>query len=77
MDSFEDSMENQMSVEEFLNMLMTRVEEDEEQVKSWQDLCSDFDFKTAEEVLEMFDDGGYLRDESVDTELVLLLIDRF
>ena len=53
------------------------MEEDEEQVKSWQDLCSDFDFKTAEEVLEMFDDGGYLRDESVDTELVLLLIDRF
>ena len=34
-------------------------------------------FKTAEEVLEMFDDGEYLRDESVDTELVLLLIDRF
>ena len=54
------------------------MEEGEEQVKSWQDLCSDFDFKTAEEVLEMFDDdGGYLRDESVDTKLVLLLIDRF
>ena len=55
-----------------------RVEEDEEQVKSEkQDLCSDFDFKTAEEVFEMFDDSGYLRDKSGDTELVLLLIDIF
>ena len=53
------------------------MEEDEEQVKSWQDLCSDFDFKTVEEVLEMFDDGGHLHGESVDTELVLLLIKRF
>ena len=53
------------------------MEEDEEQVKSWQDLCSDFDFKTAEEVFEMFDDSGYLRDKSGDTELVLLLIVKY
>ena len=50
------------------------MEEDEEQVKSWQDLCSDFDFKTAEEVLEMFDDGGYLHDEGVDTASLSVVI---